>query len=244
MNSPDDLIQKCLNEGHIKFFDYTHFNNIELIGEGGHGKVYRATLKDKDITVALKSFKSNNVTIKEIVNEVIVDMHSNIIRLYGATKSKDCWQHDPNSRPDIQQVFLDLKNLITNVKQAINPIVQDSSTLEAHGSTQLFDQSNLNMFISDSTQRVLLQNTLSLNNDGMCDDEKSLSELNNLLEINPNNTEALISQALADLNRSLELEPTDASALGERSVKIVTAGLVFVLKGFGMDRAHVTKLHE
>ncbi|CAG8731289.1 7805_t:CDS:2, partial [Cetraspora pellucida] len=184
----------------IKFFDYTLFNDIELIGEGGHGKVYRATLKDNDITVALKSFKSNNVTIKEIINEVIglfsfeesrkenrifkfnkkSDVYSvgvllweltsgcppfkDVVELYqlpslledikkGVRENhiegtpptyikiySDCWQRDPDSRPDIQQVFLDLKNLITNVKQDTNLIVQDSSTLKAHGSTQLFDQ--------------------------------------------------------------------------------------------------------
>ncbi|CAG8840261.1 20474_t:CDS:1, partial [Racocetra persica] len=69
MNSSDELIQKFLIEGHIKFYEYTRFKDIELIGEGGHGKVYRATLKNNEITVALKSFKCNNVTIKEIVNE-------------------------------------------------------------------------------------------------------------------------------------------------------------------------------
>ncbi|CAG8579699.1 29687_t:CDS:1, partial [Racocetra persica] len=67
-----------------------------------------------------------------------------------------CWQHDSDSRPDMQQVFLDLKNSITNNKQAIDRIAQDSSVLEAHGSTQLVDQSNLSMFISDSTQRILM----------------------------------------------------------------------------------------
>ncbi|KAF0552255.1 kinase-like domain-containing protein [Gigaspora margarita] len=68
-------------------------SDIELIGEGGYGKVYRATFKDNEITVALKSFKGNHVSIKEIVNELKlhcrVDMHSNIIRLHGATKNED-----------------------------------------------------------------------------------------------------------------------------------------------------------
>ncbi|CAG8771655.1 12531_t:CDS:2, partial [Racocetra persica] len=235
MNLSDDLIQKCLIDWRIKFYEYTRFKDVELIGEGGHGKVYRATLKNNGITVALKSFKSNNMTFREIVNEVVVDMHSNIIRLHGATKNEDqpnlrstnymfvleyadsgtlrsylrnhfkdlswndkinfalqiasavkllhaediihrdlphqlaslivdikngvrethikgtpstyikiysdCWQHDPDSRPDIQQVFLNLKNLITNYKQSINSIAQDSNTLETHGSTQSNDQS-------------------------------------------------------------------------------------------------------
>ncbi|CAG8741364.1 45197_t:CDS:1, partial [Gigaspora margarita] len=57
MNPSEDLIQKCLVEGQIKFYEYTHFKDIELIGESGYGKVYRATFKDNEITVALKSFK-------------------------------------------------------------------------------------------------------------------------------------------------------------------------------------------
>ncbi|CAG8843128.1 15446_t:CDS:2, partial [Gigaspora margarita] len=88
-----DLIQKCLVEGQIKFYEYTRFKDIEMIGEGGYGKVCRATFKDNEITIALKSFKGNHVSIKEIVNELKlhcrVDMHSNIIRLHGATKNED-----------------------------------------------------------------------------------------------------------------------------------------------------------
>ncbi|RIB28974.1 kinase-like domain-containing protein, partial [Gigaspora rosea] len=93
MNPSEDLIQKCLVEGQVKFYEYTRFKDIELIGEGGYGKVYRAIFKDNEITVALKSFKGNHVSIKEIVNELKlhcrVDMHSNIIRLHGATKNED-----------------------------------------------------------------------------------------------------------------------------------------------------------
>ncbi|CAG8488993.1 8432_t:CDS:2, partial [Scutellospora calospora] len=147
-NPFEDLIQKCINEEHIKFYEYTRFKDVNLIGEGGYGKVYRATLKNNEITVALKSFKSNNVAINEVVNELKlhrkVDMHSNIIRLHGATENKDieqhqiaslildisngtrenCWQHDPDKRPDIQQVFSDLENLIINDGQSINGIKQ------------------------------------------------------------------------------------------------------------------------
>ncbi|RIB28975.1 kinase-like domain-containing protein [Gigaspora rosea] len=93
MNPSEDLIQKCLVEGQVKFYEYTRFKDIELIGEGGYGKVYRAIFKDNEITVALKSFKGNHVSIKEIVNELKlhcrVDMHSNIIRLHGATNNED-----------------------------------------------------------------------------------------------------------------------------------------------------------
>ena len=69
MNQSEDLIQKCLDEERIKFYEYYRFEDFKLIGEGGFGKVYRATFKNNEISVAIKSFKSN-VPIKEIVKEV------------------------------------------------------------------------------------------------------------------------------------------------------------------------------
>ncbi|KAF0552259.1 calmodulin-dependent protein kinase [Gigaspora margarita] len=93
MNPSEDLIQKCIVEGQVKFYDYTRFKDLELIGEGGYGKVYRATFKDNEITVALKSFKGNHITIKEIVNELKLhcraNMDSNIIHIHGVTKNED-----------------------------------------------------------------------------------------------------------------------------------------------------------
>ncbi|CAG8796345.1 5940_t:CDS:1, partial [Dentiscutata erythropus] len=64
----EDLIQKCLNEEHVKFYEYYRFGDFKLIGEGGFGKVHRATFKSNEISVAIKSFKSN-ASIKEIVKE-------------------------------------------------------------------------------------------------------------------------------------------------------------------------------
>ncbi|CAG8764452.1 5007_t:CDS:2 [Gigaspora margarita] len=98
MNRSDDLIKKCLNEEHIEFYEFSCFKDVKWIGEGGYGKVYCATLKSNEITVAIKSFK-NNVGIREVVKELKlhsrVDMHSNIIRLHGVTKNED--QTNPNS---------------------------------------------------------------------------------------------------------------------------------------------------
>ena len=55
---------------YIDHHDYNEFQNIQHIGSGGFGKVYRATWTSSDTVVALKSFEINDYIMKEIVNEV------------------------------------------------------------------------------------------------------------------------------------------------------------------------------
>ena len=61
-------IEQCIKEKHIKYYDHKKFNNIEVIGTGGFGKVFKANRKQQDF--ALKSFNLDNSTVKEIVSEV------------------------------------------------------------------------------------------------------------------------------------------------------------------------------
>jgi hypothetical protein len=66
-------IEEAIAKKHIKYYDYKNFNNIQEIGTGGFGKVYRANWKSSHKHLALKSFFNfNNVTVKEIVNKVII----------------------------------------------------------------------------------------------------------------------------------------------------------------------------
>ncbi|RIA78891.1 kinase-like domain-containing protein, partial [Glomus cerebriforme] len=84
-------IEDAINKNHIKYYKYNRFSNIQEIGSGAFGKVFRANWKNFEHHLALKSFFNlNNVTVKEIVRELMlqrdVDFHSNIIRFYGITK--------------------------------------------------------------------------------------------------------------------------------------------------------------
>ncbi|RIB24888.1 kinase-like domain-containing protein, partial [Gigaspora rosea] len=81
--SSGSISQNALEPGTLII---TKHSTKRLIGEGGFGKVYRANFRNNEISVAIKSFKSN-VPIKEIVKEA--DIHSNIIRLLGVTKNND-----------------------------------------------------------------------------------------------------------------------------------------------------------
>ncbi|CAB4437664.1 unnamed protein product [Rhizophagus irregularis] len=84
-------IEEAVDKEHLKFYEYEEFNDIQHIGTGGFGNVYRANWKNSGKLVALKSFISlNNLTMKEIVRELKiqrkVDFHDNIISCYGVTK--------------------------------------------------------------------------------------------------------------------------------------------------------------
>jgi hypothetical protein len=66
-------IEKAIAEKYIKYYKYEDFSNIQEIGAGSFGKVYRANRKKSPKYFALKSFPNfNNATAKEVVREVII----------------------------------------------------------------------------------------------------------------------------------------------------------------------------
>ncbi|GBC22495.2 kinase-like domain-containing protein [Rhizophagus irregularis DAOM 181602=DAOM 197198] len=87
-----DWIEDAIEKKYIKYYDCKYFSDIQEIGTGGFGKVYRVKWKNSEYYLALKTFKDpDNVTIKEIVRELNfqrdVDHHNNIIRFHGISKS-------------------------------------------------------------------------------------------------------------------------------------------------------------
>ncbi|RGB33722.1 kinase-like domain-containing protein, partial [Rhizophagus diaphanus] len=86
----DEWIEEAIYKKLIKYYEFDQFNNIQEIGSGGLGKVYRANWKNSHKRYAIKSFFNINDAIgREIVNEIQlqreVDFHNNIIRFYGVT---------------------------------------------------------------------------------------------------------------------------------------------------------------
>ena len=69
-------IEEAISKRHIKYYDYKEFKNIQEIGIGGFGKVYRAKWKNSPQYFALKSLLNiNDVAIKELIHEVITKHH-------------------------------------------------------------------------------------------------------------------------------------------------------------------------
>ncbi|RGB29447.1 hypothetical protein C1646_766599 [Rhizophagus diaphanus] len=84
-------IEETVDKEYLKLYEYKQFNNIQHIGTGKFGNVYRANWKNSEIQITLKSFFNlDNITMKEIIRELKiqreVDFHVNIIRCYGITK--------------------------------------------------------------------------------------------------------------------------------------------------------------
>ncbi|RIA84425.1 hypothetical protein C1645_415452 [Glomus cerebriforme] len=88
---PVQWIEGGILNHYIEYHDYDNFQNMENIGSGAFGDVYKTNYKDSNTTVALKSFKGQCI-MKEIVNELqllkVVHFHENIIKFFGITKRK------------------------------------------------------------------------------------------------------------------------------------------------------------
>ncbi|CAG8802022.1 26095_t:CDS:2, partial [Racocetra persica] len=81
---------KWLNEevenGNIVVYEYTLFNNIEVIGRGGFGCISSADYNEGK--VALKNLNTKEAT-KEFINELkqlrTIELHPNVNQFYGIT---------------------------------------------------------------------------------------------------------------------------------------------------------------
>ena len=65
-------IEEAIDKEYFKHYEYKYFSDIQEIGSGGFGKVYRANWKQNfGQYLALKSFFSfDSAAVKEIVHEV------------------------------------------------------------------------------------------------------------------------------------------------------------------------------
>jgi hypothetical protein len=64
----EEWLQVGIDKGYINYQEYSTFKNVEKIGEGAMGEVFKATSSCYGTTVALKKF--TKFTINEIINEV------------------------------------------------------------------------------------------------------------------------------------------------------------------------------
>ncbi|CAB5189596.1 unnamed protein product [Rhizophagus irregularis] len=92
-NNNSNWLEEAISNNYIKYYEYKHFSNIQKIGTGYFGEVFRANYKDSEQYLALKSFFNLDIaTIKEIIHELKlqreVDFHNNVIRFHGIANSE------------------------------------------------------------------------------------------------------------------------------------------------------------
>ena len=61
----------------IKCYEYSDFKNVQPIGKGSFGNVMRANWKITNHFFALKSFNNDEITLTEVVNEVLYGIYNN-----------------------------------------------------------------------------------------------------------------------------------------------------------------------
>ncbi|GBB88066.1 hypothetical protein RclHR1_01460016 [Rhizophagus clarus] len=115
-----DWIEYAIKKEYIKYHEYKYFSDIQEIGAGGFGKVYRVKWKNSEHYLALKVFKDpDNVSIREIVREFKsqrdVHHHNNIIRLHGITKSEN--QNNQMETYSLVMEYADGGNLRSYLKE-------------------------------------------------------------------------------------------------------------------------------
>ena len=69
-------VEEAISKKHIKYYEYSHFHNKQIIGSGNFAKVYRANWKDSEQHFALKSFFNlDYAVVKKLVYEVIIKIY-------------------------------------------------------------------------------------------------------------------------------------------------------------------------
>jgi hypothetical protein len=60
-------LESSITDEHIQCYDHSDFNNIQIIGRGSYGDVFRVTWKN--VTFALKTFV-DKLALREVIKEV------------------------------------------------------------------------------------------------------------------------------------------------------------------------------
>ncbi|RGB36753.1 kinase-like domain-containing protein [Rhizophagus diaphanus] len=124
-------IEEAIVKEYFKCYEYKHFSNIQEVGSGAFGKVYRANWKNSEQYIALKSFFNlNNVTIKEIVHELKLQremqFHDNVIKFYGITKFESDNPDDLLKKYSLVMEYADSGTLKNYLKKNFNNLTWDN----------------------------------------------------------------------------------------------------------------------
>jgi hypothetical protein len=75
-------IEESISREYYRLYEHNYFSNIQIIGTGVFGKVYRACWKNSQYFALKSFFNIDNITAKEIVHEVLYINYIIIILIY------------------------------------------------------------------------------------------------------------------------------------------------------------------
>ncbi|CAB4388451.1 unnamed protein product [Rhizophagus irregularis] len=82
-------IEEAISKEYLRLYEHKYFSNVQKIGTGGFGKVYRANWKNSDQYLALKSFFNvDDVIAKEIIHEKMINSFYSLLE-YQNVQSKN-----------------------------------------------------------------------------------------------------------------------------------------------------------
>lgn len=70
INEYVNWFEKSIEGEYFDYYKFSDFKNLSSIGNSSYGSIVRANWKNSDSFFALKTFNYDEVTLREIVNEV------------------------------------------------------------------------------------------------------------------------------------------------------------------------------
>ncbi|CAB4388507.1 unnamed protein product [Rhizophagus irregularis] len=118
-------IEEAISKEYFRLYEHKYFSNVQRIGTGGFGKVYRANWKNSDQYLALKSFFNvDDVIAKEIVHELKlqrdIQFHNNIIKFYGVAQFEPEYQNVQSKNYLLVMEYADSGTLKNYLKENFN----------------------------------------------------------------------------------------------------------------------------
>ncbi|CAB4436908.1 unnamed protein product [Rhizophagus irregularis] len=118
-------IKEAISKEYFRLYEHKYFSNVQRIGTGGFGKVYRVNWKNSDQYLALKSFSNvDDVIAKEIVHELKlqrdIQFHNNIIKFYGVAQFEPEYQDVQSKNYLLVMEYADSGTLKNYLKENFN----------------------------------------------------------------------------------------------------------------------------
>ncbi|CAB4395942.1 unnamed protein product [Rhizophagus irregularis] len=156
MNEWSKWLDEAVTKKHIKYYEYEHFKNIQVIGFVSFGKVYRTKWKNSYQYFALKSLHNiDEDAIKELVHEIElqreVAFHNNVISFYGVTISDQENQSNDTKKYLLVMEYADGGSLSNYLKKNFEKLTWDDKLKLAY---QLASAHSNNVLVNQDTIKL------------------------------------------------------------------------------------------